>query len=232
MVDIPVGVGFCLYLRRDCLDAVGLFRADVFAQGYGEENDFCLRARHLGWRHVAAPGAVRRASRRRVVRPGRRPGQPALQARNEALLNRLHPGYDRLIAAFSRADPLAEARRRFDLARWRAGASGKRGGHKAARDKAESAILVTHDDGGGVERQVGVAAASHRAAGLRPVVLRPAQEPDGPALVVVDGAAAGFPNLRYALPREMPALLRLLRATSPRPWRSTTRCTIRRRFTT
>ena len=34
----------------------GSLRADVFAQGYGEENDFCLRARHLGWRHVAAPG--------------------------------------------------------------------------------------------------------------------------------------------------------------------------------
>ena len=55
-IDIPVGVGFCLYIRRACLDAVGLLRADVFAQGYGEENDFCLRARHLGWRHVAAPG--------------------------------------------------------------------------------------------------------------------------------------------------------------------------------
>ena len=55
-IDIPVGVGFCMYIRRACLDAVGLFRADLFAQGYGEENDFCLRARHLGWRHVAATG--------------------------------------------------------------------------------------------------------------------------------------------------------------------------------
>ena len=44
-IDIPVGVGFCLYLRRDCLNAAGLFRADLFAQGYGEENDLCLRAR-------------------------------------------------------------------------------------------------------------------------------------------------------------------------------------------
>ena len=51
IVDIPVGVGFCLYLRRDCLNATGIFRADIFAQGYGEENDFCLRATRLGWRH-------------------------------------------------------------------------------------------------------------------------------------------------------------------------------------
>ena len=77
-------------------------------------------------------------------------------------------------------------------------------------------ILITHDDGGGVERQVGVSAAAHRAAGLRPIVLRPAQEPDGPVMVAIDGAAAGFPNLRYALPQETPELLRVLRATNPR----------------
>ena len=33
---------------------------------------------------------------------------------------------------------------------------------------------------------------------------------------MIDGAAAGFPNLRYALPQELPDLLRLLRATNPR----------------
>lgn len=258
VVDIPVGVGFCLYLRRDCIDSVGPLRAEIFAQGYGEENDFCLRARHLGWRHVAVPGVF-------VAHLGGASfGQAGhhLQMRNDKLLNRLHPGYDRLIAAFAAADPLAEARRRFDLARWRA----------AGRGRTASVILVTHDDGGGVERQVMVAAAAHRAAGLRPVVLRPAPAQDGPApapgepfavqsrpfaahdgltathdgapvahdrltaapygvtaahdrpaaaqdepsAVVIDGAAAGFPNLRYALPQELPDLLRLLRATNPR----------------
>jgi GT2 family glycosyltransferase len=33
----------------------GLLREDVFAQGNGEEDDFCVRAGHLGWRHVAVP---------------------------------------------------------------------------------------------------------------------------------------------------------------------------------
>ena len=165
LVDIPVGVGFCLYLRRDCIDAVGRFRAEIFAQGYGEENDFCLRARHLGWRHVAVPGLF-------VAHLGGASfGQTGhhLAVRNEALLNRLHPGYDRLIAGFSQADPLAEARRRFDLVRWRA----------EARGSGASVILITHDDGGGVERQVGISAARHRAAGLRPIVLRPERRPDG-----------------------------------------------------
>ena len=202
VVDIPVGVGFCLYIRRDCIDAVGPFRADVFAQGYGEENDFCLRARHLGWRSVAVPGVfVAHLAGASFGPAGRH-----LRTRNEALLNRLHPGYDRLVAAFCAADPLAEARRRIDVLRWRA----------ATRDAAGSAILITHDDGGGVERQVGVSAARHRTAGLRPIILRPELRPGADPLVTIDGAAAGFPNLSYALPAEMPALLRMLRATSPR----------------
>ena len=53
---MPTGHGFCLYIRAECLDETGLLREDLFAQGYGEENDFCMRARHLGWRHVAVPG--------------------------------------------------------------------------------------------------------------------------------------------------------------------------------
>ena len=50
VTDIPTAVAFCPYIKRDCLNATGLLREDVFAQGYCEENDFCLRARHLGWR--------------------------------------------------------------------------------------------------------------------------------------------------------------------------------------
>ncbi len=55
-VDIPVAVGFCMFIRHDCLADAGPLRDDLFAQGYGEENDWCLRARHHGWRHVAVPG--------------------------------------------------------------------------------------------------------------------------------------------------------------------------------
>lgn len=54
-MDIPTAVGFCVYIKRDCLNMTGLLREDAFAQGYGEEDDFCVRAGHLGWRHVAVP---------------------------------------------------------------------------------------------------------------------------------------------------------------------------------
>jgi GT2 family glycosyltransferase len=199
IVEIPVAVGFCMYVRRDCLDAVGLFRADLFAQGYGEENDFCLRARHLGWRHVAAAGVyVGHCGGKSFGAAG-----PALQARNQAILNRLHPGYDRLVLDWAAAEPMAEPFRRFDLARWRADRPRGSG----------AAILITHADGGGVERRVQESCGVHRAAGRRPIVLRP--DPGGDAVVVGGESTETYPHLRYRLPQEMGALIRLLHGEAP-----------------
>ena len=202
-IDIPVGVGFCMYVRRACLDAVGLFRADLFAQGYGEENDFCLRARHLGWRHVAATGVF-------VAHIGGQSFGTAarhLRARNAALLERLHPGYGALIQAHVRVDPLAAARRRLDLARWRT----------ARRRGSQAVVLITHASGGGVERQIAASVERHRADGDRAIVLRPSRSPDGARCVSVgDGTTDVFPNLRYVVPDELPDLLRLLTRERPR----------------
>ncbi len=202
VVDIPVAVGFCMYIRRDCLDATGAFRADLFAQGYGEENDFCLRAACLGWRHVAAPGVfVAHVGEQSFGAAGR-----DLRARNAAILDRLYPSYRGMVAAHLAADPLRPARRRLDTARFQAA----RAGGSAA------AILMTHDQGGGVERMVETSAAAHRAAGRRPVVLRPDRTPAGGAAVAVgDGAARGYPNLSYAIPGDLAVLAGLLRDEHP-----------------
>ena len=53
-VDLPTAVGFCMCIRRACLDQVGPFDAERFGRGYGEENDFCMRAAGAGWRNVLA----------------------------------------------------------------------------------------------------------------------------------------------------------------------------------
>ena len=206
VVDIPTAVGFCMYIRRECLDATGLFREDAFAQGYGEENDFCRRAHRLGWRHVAVPG-VFVAHAGGVSFGGAR---DQLMERNAAVLERLHPGYRALVAAHGRADPLAPARRRLDAARFSA----------SAPAGAPAVLLVTHDAGGGVERAVRDRCAALRDGGRRPVVLRPVPAPDAsgtlPGVCLVgDGTARDTPNLRFVLPAEMPGLLRLLRATRP-----------------
>jgi GT2 family glycosyltransferase len=52
--EVHTTVGFCMYIRRASLDEVGLFDAENFPVGYGEESDFCYRARRLGWRHLIA----------------------------------------------------------------------------------------------------------------------------------------------------------------------------------
>ncbi|MBV8573820.1 MAG: glycosyltransferase, partial [Acetobacteraceae bacterium] len=201
VVDIPTAVGFCMYIRGDCLKTVGLLREDVFAQGYGEENDFCMRARHLGWRHVAATGVF-------VTHAGGRSFGSAkshLMERNAVILEELHPGYGRLIEAFIEADPLAETRRKLDRERWR----------ETRRPSAPAVILITHDSGGGVERAISAQCAALRGEGLRPVVLRPASLKAAKAVSVSGGEDECFPNLRFALPDELPALLRFLKSERP-----------------
>jgi GT2 family glycosyltransferase len=51
-IDIPTGVGFCFYITRASLNALGYFDEQSFGRGYGEENDYCMRARLAGWRNL------------------------------------------------------------------------------------------------------------------------------------------------------------------------------------
>lgn len=53
-IQVPTTVGFCMYIKRICLDEIGYFDEIRFPRGYGEESDFCYRARRLGWKHVVA----------------------------------------------------------------------------------------------------------------------------------------------------------------------------------
>lgn len=54
VIDLPFLNGFCLLIRRSMLDAVGPFDEEAFGTGFGEENDYCIRARRAGWRLVVA----------------------------------------------------------------------------------------------------------------------------------------------------------------------------------
>ncbi|MEO1670701.1 MAG: glycosyltransferase, partial [Cyanobacteria bacterium J06631_2] len=50
--ETPTGSGFCIYIRRQLMDDIGLFDEAAFPRGYGEENDFCMRSLRAGWRHI------------------------------------------------------------------------------------------------------------------------------------------------------------------------------------
>lgn len=168
-VELPVGVGFCLYIRRDCLEETGGFEERLFGRGYGEENDFCLRARRLGWRHLAAADVF-------VAHVGGRSfgrHKAILAARNGRLLERLHPGYDALVQDFIAADPLLTARRRLDLAGWAAA---------EPEPRPPAVLLVTLSGRGGVARFIGERIAALRAEGWRVLRLSPdtGEDPDAP----------------------------------------------------
>lgn len=46
---IPLLNGFCLMIKRAVIDDLGYFDEENFGRGYGEENDYCLRAGKNGW---------------------------------------------------------------------------------------------------------------------------------------------------------------------------------------
>jgi GT2 family glycosyltransferase len=158
-VDAPTGVGFCMYIRRDCLNEVGAFDETAFAKGYGEENDFCLRATERGWRHVIATdvyvghlGSRSFGSRRE-----------ALLERNLEILNRRYPRYEDAVREFEDRDPLRVARRRISQIR-------------CQLSREPSVLLITLGLSGGVERFVGERASAWAAEGRRVLTLCPNME--------------------------------------------------------
>ncbi len=54
IIDLPNGVGFCLYIKDACRQAIGLLNDADFVDGYLEEVDYCLRAAEAGFRNVCA----------------------------------------------------------------------------------------------------------------------------------------------------------------------------------
>lgn len=52
---LPTGVGFCMAINRNVWDTIGPFDAEAFGDGYGEENDWCLRAHAHAFTNVMVP---------------------------------------------------------------------------------------------------------------------------------------------------------------------------------
>ncbi|MGR3526140.1 MAG: glycosyltransferase [Paracoccaceae bacterium] len=56
-IDLPFLNGFAFMIRRSLIEDIGIFDEETFGAGYGEENDFCIRARRAGWKLIFAPNA-------------------------------------------------------------------------------------------------------------------------------------------------------------------------------
>ncbi len=113
-VTIPTAHGFCMLIRRAVLDEIGLFDP-IFGRGYGEENDFSLRASDRGWRHVAAGGALVR----HLEAASFGAEKPALVAANLSILSERFPEYRERIDRFAKADEMRRLRWALDFHRLR-----------------------------------------------------------------------------------------------------------------
>ncbi|MDY0250838.1 MAG: class I SAM-dependent methyltransferase [Pseudomonas sp.] len=137
MVDIPTAVGFCMFIRRDCLIDAGAFDAKLFGRGYGEENEFCMRSAQRGWRHVLTgdtfvyhKGGVSFADT-----------QSEHQRHGHKVLTRLYPHYDAVIQQHIADNPARSLRFAVDAA-------------LAKRSELPVVVVVNHCRGGGTERHV------------------------------------------------------------------------------
>jgi GT2 family glycosyltransferase/glycosyltransferase involved in cell wall biosynthesis len=54
---LPFLNGFCLVIKRPVIEQLGYFDEQAFGRGYGEENDYCMRARKAGWQLAIAEDA-------------------------------------------------------------------------------------------------------------------------------------------------------------------------------
>ncbi|HZP11113.1 MAG TPA: glycosyltransferase [Nevskiaceae bacterium] len=190
--ELPVGVGFCMYIRRDCWADTGIFDDAVFAAGYGEEADFCMRARARKWEHVLAADVFVHHAQGQSFGTRR----PALLERSARLLNLRHPGYDDFVRVFTKRDPIAPARRALDEASLRA--SGSR-----------FVLMLTLALPGGVDRFVADRSRELRAQGNVPLLLRP-RKLDDMSECVLECPELGLVDLRYRIPADLPALRALL----------------------
>jgi GT2 family glycosyltransferase len=106
-------VGFCMYIRRVALDDVGLFDEHYFPYAYGEECDFCYRARKIGWRHLVAGNVFVRHFE------GQSFGERKARLVSEAVetFRKLHPQCEALDRKFAQNDPNRPLRINLHFAR-------------------------------------------------------------------------------------------------------------------
>lgn len=108
-VDMPNGVGFCLYISAAAIDRLGGL-STAFDRGYYEDVEFCLRAKQAGLRNVCATDAY----------VGHHGGQSfgadkrALVVRNLRRLSETQADYVAIARAFEKADPLKPAIARIE----------------------------------------------------------------------------------------------------------------------
>ena len=110
--SVPTGNGFCLYIRRACIKDIGKLDADAFPVGYGEENDFCMRALRKGWKHIIDDRTYVFHERSKSFGDTKK----ALMKAGRTVIDERYPDYKFAIQVFNNDEHIAIARYRAHLA--------------------------------------------------------------------------------------------------------------------
>ena len=139
VIDIPTANGFCMYIKREVISQIGKFDEELWGSGYGEENDFSLRATECGWRNVATINAF-------VYHYGSISfAEKSLQLirENSSKLSNKYPEYNESVADFIEKDPLVAHRNLLAY---------KLILEELDKQYSKVILLVTHDFGGGTKK--------------------------------------------------------------------------------
>ncbi len=190
-VPAPTGVGFCMYIRRACLDQIGYLNVERFGIGYGEENDLCQRAIKQGWLNVISPniyayhkGGVSFSSEKAPLVDN------AMQ-----VIDKLHPNYHIDVHMFIKEDPL----KLYRISRYL---------QLISVTKIPKVLHISHALGGGVAQHISELGEFYTQEMVNLVL-----EPSGTDSVIVSlGTDAVSDKLSFMIPEDYHSMVQLFRS--------------------
>ena len=187
-IKIPTAVGFCMYIKRECLNTVGLFDFENFGKGYGEENDFCMRAFKKGWQHLLCADTF-------VYHAG---GVSFSTQKDEriatamATMDRLHYGYHQCVHQHIAKNPAAHLRLSVIC-------------QLLHNSKCPLVLFISHNSGGGTEQHL-QELADFLAESMDVIIIRPGSQ--GRTIFSL-GPELEAESLYFYLPAELDKIIKI-----------------------
>ncbi len=114
--ELTTGNGFCMYIKRDVIKELGLFDAETFEKGYGEENDFCYRALDHGYINVLCDNTfIYHKGTQSFKKENMTASRAALIEEHMELLRKKHPIYVQKTDNFIANNPLIDIQENINL---------------------------------------------------------------------------------------------------------------------
>lgn len=135
--ELPTAVGFCMYIKRELIKNIGYFDEETFGKGYGEENDFSLRAIRKGFKNVLCDDTFIFHKEGSSFSSEK----DELSKKNLDILVNMYPDYLPEVAKFCQQNPLRELHDSitFRMPSWNL-------------KKKPRILFILHNYGGGTER--------------------------------------------------------------------------------